>query len=53
MLEQAEQAAEFRVIPAVGLTAERTEAWQIGGAAGKSLLWLVVIAVIAVLGFIY
>ncbi|NMA61068.1 MAG: stage II sporulation protein P [Firmicutes bacterium] len=57
-LEQAEQAAEFfaKVIPAAaGLTAsERTEAQrQIGGAAGKSLLWLVVIAVIAVLGFLY
>ncbi len=56
-LDEAEQAAEFfaKVIPAAaGLTtAERGggAAEQVGSAAFKSLLWLVGIAVVAVLGF--
>lgn len=57
-LKQAEQAAEFfaKVIPAAaGLTAsERAGAQrQIGGAAGRSLLWLLAIVAIAGLGFLY
>jgi stage II sporulation protein P len=56
-LEQAEQAAEFfaKVLPAAaGLTSnERAGAEkQIGGAAGRSLLWLLAIVVIGGLGFL-
>ncbi len=55
-LDEAEQAAEFfaKVIPAAaGLTAAERggAAEQVGSAAFKSLLWLVGIAVVAVLGF--